>query len=179
MYCNTFSISAYIYANTRTEPCQCHTNVRMTVLNYPSTQIQNVLRSSQLFQITVIIEHQPCGPWVLMYCPTFGQTPPSCRKPRAQRKARTLTQARSLHPYPSPWVNRSTDSNFPLPWPVPSTQETFGILFTESFGFPVALHIFPNDQHLHSIIPSHTFTSIASKCFQCPGWNSQVPNTKP
>lgn len=150
----------------------------MTVLNYPS-KIKHAHPKHSGFLHSFLNWTSAMWPWVLMYCPTFGQTPPSCRKPRAPRKARTLTQARSLHPYPSPWVNRSTDSNFPLPWPVPSTQETFGILFTESFGFPVALHIFPNDQHLHSIIPSHTFTSIASKCFQCPGWNSQVPNTKP
>ena len=32
-----------------------------------------------------------------MYCPTFGQTPPSCRKPRAPRKAKTLEGARSNH----------------------------------------------------------------------------------
>ena len=25
-------------------------------------------------------------PWMLMYCPTFGQTPPSCLRPRAPRK---------------------------------------------------------------------------------------------
>mmetsp|Transcript_10927 Transcript_10927/g.18028 ORF Transcript_10927/g.18028 Transcript_10927/m.18028 type:complete len:227 (-) Transcript_10927:289-969(-) len=30
------------------------------------------------------------SPWVLMYCPTFGQTPPSCLKPRAPRNASTL-----------------------------------------------------------------------------------------